>query len=222
MPQSGPPLLMAYYPDWIGPSFPPEKIDFGRFDWVDFAFAVPDSNFNITWDNPDLAPNLLSRLVTSAHSRGKHVKLSVGGWTGSKYASLLFHNRHPLSISHRYFSPAVATDQSRQAFVTNILALYDFFNLDGIELDWEYPGQEGNQGNLVDPNDSSNFLLFLQLLRKVLPPSARITAATQPSTFVDSHGQPLVDVSVFASVLNWILVMNYDAWGCKRIVLPIF
>jgi chitinase len=75
------PLVMAYYPDWA--SFPPEKIDFRRFDWIDFAFAVPDRNFNLGWDDPK-APDMLRRLVSIAHARGKKVKLSVGGWSGSK------------------------------------------------------------------------------------------------------------------------------------------
>jgi chitinase len=77
------PLVMAYYPDWAGSSFQPENIDFGRFDWIDFAFALPDQNFNITWDDPT-APLLLQRLVSSAHAKGKNAKLSIGGWTGSQ------------------------------------------------------------------------------------------------------------------------------------------
>ncbi len=60
------PLLMAYYPDWTGDEFPPEKIDFSRFDWIDFAFAVPDKSFALTWDDPDVAPDLLRRLVNLA------------------------------------------------------------------------------------------------------------------------------------------------------------
>lgn len=75
------PLIMAYYPDWA--SFAPEKIDFKRFDWIDFAFAVPDRNFNLGWDDPK-APDMLHRLVSTAHAGGKKVKLSVGGWSGSK------------------------------------------------------------------------------------------------------------------------------------------
>ena len=82
---SPPPLVMAYYPDWAGDDFPPEKVDFRRFDWIDFAFAVPDPQFNLSWDGSDDAPDLLKRLVSNAHSAGKHVKLSVGGWTGSRY-----------------------------------------------------------------------------------------------------------------------------------------
>lgn len=74
-------MVMAYYPDWA--SFPPENIDFKRFDWIDFAFAVPDADFGLTWDDPG-APGMLHRLVNTAHAGGKKVKLSVGGWSGSK------------------------------------------------------------------------------------------------------------------------------------------
>jgi hypothetical protein len=77
-------IVAAYYPDWAGPDFPPEKIDFERFDWIDFAFALPNAQFGLEWDNEDGTPALLRRLVTAAHAKGKLVKLSVGGWTGSK------------------------------------------------------------------------------------------------------------------------------------------
>lgn len=78
------PLVMAYYPDWAADKLAPEDIDFDRFDWIDYAFALPDENFALAWDNPEVAPALLKRLVDATHAAGKHVKLSVGGWTGSK------------------------------------------------------------------------------------------------------------------------------------------
>ncbi len=83
-PASQKPLVMAYYPNWAAAAFPPENIDFKRFDWVDFAFAVPTQNFGLGWDGDDDSADLLRRLVTTAHQNGKRVKLSVGGWTGSK------------------------------------------------------------------------------------------------------------------------------------------
>lgn len=63
--------------------------------------------------------------------------------------------------------------------------------------------------------DSANFLLFLQELREALPSGALITAATQVWPFAGPDGNPLKDVSAFAKVLDWILVMNYDIWGCE-------
>ena len=86
-----PPLVMAYYPDWASHSLPPEKIDWTRFDWMDFAFALPDQSFALTWDDSTNAPLLLQRLVASAHGAGRYVKLSIGGWTGSQLRIILSH-----------------------------------------------------------------------------------------------------------------------------------
>ncbi|EPQ59486.1 glycoside hydrolase [Gloeophyllum trabeum ATCC 11539] len=187
---------MAYYPDWAGLDFPPEKIDFGRFDWIDFAFALPSPQFGLTWDDPTTAPMLLNRLVAAAHAKGKKVKLSIGGWTGAKY-----------------FSPAVSSAANREIFVNNIVETYHKYELDGIDIDWEYPGQPGQEGNIWTQDDTSNYFLFLVLLRSQLPPTARISAATQVVPFADQNGQPLKNVTPFASVLDWILIMNYDVWG---------
>ena len=112
----------------------------------------------------------------------------------------------------------MATERSRQLFTSNILDAYNRFSLDGIDIDWEYPGQQGNVGNGVSPSDTENFLRFLQLLRRVLPPSAKISAATQTVPFAGSNGLPLQDVSQFARVLDWVLLMNYDIWGCAAFV----
>jgi len=90
LPNNERPLVMAYYPDWASYSLPPEKIDFSRFDWIDFAFALPDQSFALSWDDPVNAPALLQRLVASAHKADKRVKLSIGGWTGSQLRTRLF------------------------------------------------------------------------------------------------------------------------------------
>jgi chitinase len=99
-------------------------------------------------------------------------------------------------------------------FANSILEAYEHFHLDGIDIDWEYPGQPGNDANVIDvQHDTANFLLFLQLLRTVLPPTAKITAATLTQPWVGPDGMPLKDMTAFAQVLDWILIMNYDVWG---------
>ena len=75
---------MGYYPDWAYPAFPPEKIDFRRYDWIDFAFASPNAHCALVWDDMDTSPKLVKRLVTAAHAGGSKVKLSIGGWSGSQ------------------------------------------------------------------------------------------------------------------------------------------
>ena len=121
----------------------------------------------------------------------------------------------PLISLSRHFSSTVSSVESRKTFVNNILKVFHDFNLDGIDIDWEYPGRDGAPGNQISPNDSDNFLLFLNLLRAELPPSARISAAVESTPFIDSHGNAMKDVSRFAQVLDWVLIMNYDVWECE-------
>ncbi|KAF7965620.1 hypothetical protein HWV62_42623 [Athelia sp. TMB] len=190
------PLMMGYYPDWT--AFAPEQIDFARFDWVDFAFAVPAAPTAaalLTWDDPR-APDLLARLVAAAHAAGRRAKLSIGGWTGSAH-----------------FSALLATPASRSAFATSVAGVYAQYGVDGVEFDWEYPGEAGAPGNGVARADSAHFLEFLGELRGALPRGAVVTAAVQSAPFAGPDGAPLADVRAFAGVLDWVLVMNYDVWG---------
>ncbi|KAJ1309099.1 hypothetical protein OPQ81_004777 [Rhizoctonia solani] len=191
------PFVATYFPDWTGYEFAPEKVDFKRFAWIDFAFAVPDENRQLVFTSSN-SEDLLNRLVRTAHTHGSRVKLSIGGWTGS-----------------RYFSDAVSNDANRHEFVKNIVQMYEKFNLDGVDIDWEYPGVQGAGNNQVSPQDSTHYLSFLQLLRSQLPKSATITAATQVTPFAGPDGRPMEDVSAFAKVLDWILIMNYDIWGAS-------
>ncbi|KIR53514.1 chitinase [Cryptococcus gattii Ru294] len=188
-------LMLGYYPDWSAYYLPPESVDWDRFDILDFAFAIPNSDGSLYFTD-DSSTDSLQRLVSTGHAAGKRVKLSIGGWTGSAY-----------------FSTIVADNSLRATFVSNIYDMYEQYNLDGIDIDWEYPGTAGADGNAVSSSDSANFLIFLQELRAALPSEAIITTATQVWPFAGSDGNPMSDVSGFAKVLDWILIMNYDVWG---------
>lgn len=191
--------MAGYFPDWSSWTLPPESVDWNKFDVVDYAFAIPtwDGRLEFTqWESSDL----LNRLVAGAHRNGKRVKLSIGGWTGSKY-----------------FSPLLADWNSRQNFVNNCVQAYYAYNLDGIDVDWEYPNAGGAQGNIISSSDSANYLLFLRELRAALPEGALLTLATQVWPFAGPNGRPLSDVSGFAEVVDWILIMNYDIWGCESL-----
>ena len=84
----------------------------------------------------------------------------------------------------------------------------------GVPFSWEYPGSQGIGCNVVSPNDTTNFLAFLQELR-AHPMGKRLilTAAVSIFPWVGPSGSRLVDVSGFAKVLDWIAIMNYDVWG---------
>lgn len=136
-------VVAAYYADWAAAQLPPEAIDWSRFNWIDFgesregekakrrsltrpsaAFAVPDENFDLVFTQGN-SEDLLHRLVAAGHAQGRSVKLSVGGWTGSGH-----------------FSRAVGSVSGRSKLCRSIISAYEKFNLDGIDLDWEYPNGE--------------------------------------------------------------------------------
>ena len=79
---------------------------------------------------------------------------------------------------------------------------------------WEYPNHRGIGCNAVNPADTTNFLSFLQELRKH-PVGSKLTlsAATAISPFIGPDGNSFSDVSAFSQVLDYVAIMNYDIWG---------
>jgi chitinase len=123
------------------------------------------------------------------------ILVSVGGWTWS-----------------RGFSDAALTRQSRSRFIESAVRFVERYKLDGLDLDWEYPGQIGN-GNVFRSEDKHNFTLLLaelrdrfdreeaQLHRKLL-----ITIATGASAKFLEHTE-MDQVQRYVDTVN---VMTYD------------
>ena len=111
----------------------------------------------------------------------------------------------------------MATREARDKFSNAITDAYHEYQLDGIDIDWEYCGVEGYTGNGVTPEDCDNFLGFLRVLRNKLPNEAVITAAARVVPFAGSNARPMTDVSEFSKVLDWVMIMNYDIVGCKSV-----
>ncbi|RXW16051.1 hypothetical protein EST38_g9803 [Candolleomyces aberdarensis] len=101
--------------------------------------------------------------------------------------------------------------QNRTAFANALTTVVRRYDLDGLDFDWEYPGVQGIGCNLVNPNDTANFLLFLQEFRGTsLGSSLILSAAVYVTPFADASRSPSKDVSGFADVLDYIAIMNYD------------
>lgn len=187
-------IMAGYWPDWVASSFPPSSIDFSKFDILNYAFALPTASFGLSIPT-DPSGGLLRQFVSACHSGNTSAVLSIGGWGGSTY-----------------FSPAVRTASSRSTFISNIMATYNKYNLDGIDLDWEYPNQPGS-GNIQDPSDTANFQTFLQELRSALPKGALLTGAVSLQPWTGSNGQPVGSVARAAGAMDYVMLMNYDVWG---------
>ncbi|RUS27988.1 glycoside hydrolase superfamily [Jimgerdemannia flammicorona] len=124
------------------------------------------------------------------------VLLSIGGWTGSVY-----------------FTDIAASSTTRANFVAAVVALYKKYNLDGIDLDWEYPGRVGDDCNHWSTADSANYLVLLKKLRAALPSGSLLTAAVPVNGITGPDGSALSDAKEFAAVFDWVNIMIYDIHG---------
>ena len=88
------------------------------------------------------------------------------------------------------FSDAASTDASRSAFARSAVELLREHALDGIDLDWEYPGQ-GIAGIKFRHEDKQNFTLLLKSVRQQLDrqKDARLRGRRRPLPANDRHRQ---------------------------------
>ena len=142
---------------------------------------------------------------------GLKVLISLGGWTWS-----------------RNFSDVALTDAARKKFVSSCVDIYIRGNLpladgaggpgaaagvfDGIDIDWEYPGSEGNTGNIVRAEDTRNFTLLLEEFRRQLDAagSGKLLTAALPAA-PPKVGK--LEVGNIARSLDLMNVMTYDFRG---------
>ncbi|MET9349636.1 glycoside hydrolase family 18 protein [Streptomyces termitum] len=142
----------------------------GSDPWADYVRPVDAATSvdgRADTDGQRLAGNFNELRELKAKHPNLKVMISLGGWSGSAY-----------------FSDAVRTPASRKALVSSCIDLYIKGNLpvdgarggagaaaglfDGIDLDWEWPGSEGNEGNVIRPEDKVNFTALVREFRTQL------------------------------------------------------
>ncbi|KAG2154451.1 glycoside hydrolase family 18 protein [Suillus bovinus] len=186
----------AWYAGWHATEgYPLSNVSWNKYNTMYYSFATTTSNVDtISLEGSD--GSLLPVFVSEAHAHGVEAHIAIGGWGGSIY-----------------FSSNVATARNRTAFVHTVLDFVGKYDLDGINFDWEYPSKQGIGCNVVNSDDTANFLSFLQELREESCLNLTISAAVSVTPFRDSSGNPSTDVSAFAEVLDYIAIMDYDVWG---------
>jgi chitinase len=143
-----PKRIIAYVYGWQdnwGPNLEKAKM----ITHINYAFANIKNGKVIAGNKND--GEVLKKLHTLKKVNDSlKILISVGGWGWSGD-----------------FSNAVLTEKSREVFANSAITFMQKHELDGIDLDWEYPGQVG-AGNIFRPEDKENFTFILKLLRKKL------------------------------------------------------
>jgi len=118
------------------------------------------------------------------------VILSIGGWGGCATCSEVF-----------------STDKGRNEFAASVKHLNEYFNTDGIDLDWEYPAIAGYEGHQYMPPDKQNFTALIKTLRHTLGNKYEISfAAGGFGKFLHES----VEWNKIAPLVDKVNLMSYD------------
>lgn len=125
--------------------------------------------------------------------------VTFGGWAFSTDDSTI-----------HIFGEAVQQDQ----FVASAVDFINQYGLDGIEIDWEYPGATdlGGWANSTPtqfPDDGANYLSMLTKLYPAMPSGTTLSICA-PSSFWYLQNFPIANMSNY---LDYIMMMTYDMHG---------
>ena len=162
----------------------PTNVDALLLDFVIYAFALitPDGSLEV------YSTRYLRQLVNlKLENPNLRVILGIGGWGADG------------------FSDAALTPSSRYAFAREVQRWVNEYNLDGVDIDWEYPGSSA-AGITSRPEDRENFTLLLTALRDVLGNEAWISVAgTGDSGYIRN-----VQIADIAPIIDYFNLMAYD------------
>ena len=105
-----------------------------------------------------------------------------------------------------------------QVFAESAVAIIKKFNLDGIDIDWEYPGVLGLEGNVYRPEDKQNYTLMFKELRRQLDELQKQTGKKYLLTTAAGAFKKFVEhteMGVAQQYLDYINLMTYDYSGGK-------
>jgi chitinase len=151
-------------------------IPYEKLTHINYSFLTPkaDGTFNTISNGWKL-----DNIVKNGHQENVKVLISVGGWGWDNE-----------------FEAVAADPALRSAFVQNLKAFVEEYQLDGVDIDWEYP----------DPGQSSlNFLALIREIRAAMPDKL-ISAAVV--AYGDSNGLGIPPETF--EFMDYVVVMAYS------------
>ena len=165
-------IVLAYVTDGIFADI----IPYDKLTHINYSFLTPKADGTF---NPINNGWKLKQIAETADQHGVKVSISVGGWGWDAQ-----------------FEELAAEPESRTAFVQNLKAFVDEYQLDGVDVDWEYP----------DPGPSSqNFLALIRELRIAMPDKLLTTAVVSHG---DANGLGVPGESF--ALFDFVNIMTYD------------
>ena len=173
----------------------PELVDPNLVTHINYAFVnVKDS---MAWLTNLATDSINFRMLNGLKKQNPSLKIliSIGGWSWSDQ-----------------FSDAVLTSSSRSLFAQSAVDLIDQYDLDGIDVDWEYPGQKG-EDNVFRPEDKEHYTLMFKEMRHRLDTLSQRTGKSYLLTTAVGANQAYIDhtdMEAATAYLDFVNLMTYD------------
>lgn len=202
--------VITYLPCWGSKEWKVEDIKGDKLTHAFLSFARINNNFEISDTEVRISteggayamPDIVSSEMIIPETWDKVAKLkkaypdlkmiiAVGGWEAEG------------------FSDMAANPANRAVFVDSVVNYVKKHNLDGVDLDWEYP-VNGAWGVIkARPEDKENFTALIKLLREKLGNDKEISFCANVSTwFFDA-----VELDKVVPLVDSVNLMTYDMRG---------
>ncbi|WP_166921944.1 glycoside hydrolase family 18 protein [Flavobacterium poyangense] len=178
--------IIAYY---TGDDKLINEYEVGKLNQIIFSFChLKDDKLSV--DSPKDSTTIKHLVSLKAKNPQLKILLSLGGWGGCEPCSGAF-----------------STAEGRSVFAKSVKEVSDYFKVDGLDLDWEYPAIEGLPGHLYQPADKTNFTELIKILRSTLGKKYDLS-------FAAGGFQKYLDESVewkkVMPLVNRVNIMSYD------------
>lgn len=172
-------ISLGYFPSWQGD---PANIQFDKVTHIVYSFLIPNADGSF---QPIKNEEKLIQLVSMAKENDVKVMIAIGGWQNGDDSA---------------FEILASNSKSRDVFVKQTMSFVAHYDLDGVDMDWEYP----------DKGQSAKYyaMLMAQLSSALHQEDKLLSAAV---TALGSHAEGVLD-SVFESV-DFLNLMIYDGSG---------
>ena len=176
-------VIVAYVTSWSSIMPDPQYMTH-----INYAFGHVSETFNgVGIDNEN---RLRGIVALKAQKPELKIMLSIGGWGSGR------------------FSEMAANDKYRLAFAKDCKRVVKEFDLDGIDIDWEYPTSAAANIS-ASPDDTKNFTLLMRDIRKEIGKKKLLTLATVASA-------EYIDFKAILPYIDFVNIMSYDMGNAPK------
>lgn len=197
------PVIIAYVGGFHG-LLNTDEISVDKITHINYAFVnVVDGKAFLSKEETDTV-NFRKLNLLKQKNPDLKILISIGGWGWSGK-----------------FSDAVLTEEARELFAQSSVDIMSRYNLDGVDIDWEYPALPGDVGNIYRPEDKQNYTLMFAAIRVKLDSLEKETGKKYLLTTAVGGFKRFIEnteMDKAQQYLDYVNIMTYDAQSNEKAI----